>query len=148
MVTFTETQDHELIKSILFHPEILKFSSEGYDIEKDSFEVDTTYTYLVGTKGSDIVGLAKVKPITSVCYELHSCLLPAYQGASGSVFNYLAAKLLEFPLVERIVTWVPQNNKRALAAAKANGFEEHGFIPDAWFDGEKRIGLYIYGVEL
>lgn len=149
MITFKPTVDDTQIKDILFDPSILPWICEFHsELDKDTFKVDHAYLYLLAEDEDEVCGLAKMRPLSSACWELHSAILPAYRGNPSHYFNSLAVDLLEHTAAEKVITWIPEDNKRAKLAAEAAGFKQEGFIPKAWRKGEDIIGLYLFGVEL
>src|SRR5579859_528465 len=132
---FERTKDLELIKTIVTHPYIWPGVSDDFSPEPEKWQPmdPEVWTYLTVSEAGELLGLWALVPLSTICWEVHTCLLPKAYGSTAIaaaesgvqwVFSRTACK--------RIVTNVPAYNRLALRFAKACGFTEYGFNPDSY----------------
>jgi len=135
MIQFERSSDYELIRSIMTHPRI-------YDkIADDSSPAPADYHppeheaiwYVMVRDAGELLGLWMFCPQNAVCWEVHTCLLPAAWGDRGQA----AARLLpewiwENTCCRRIITNVPTTNRLALHFALKAGMRMFGVNPRSY----------------
>ena len=154
MITFERSQDYELIRRIMTHPRVFdKISDDGSPAAEDFRPVESDvfwYVILRDVKPVDEVdtlGLWMFSPESSVCWQVHTCLLPDAWGPRGRE----AAKLLQEWIwtrtpCRRIVTTVPETNKLAMWFAFEAGMLPYGFNPDSFLKGGRLWGQVLMGI--
>lgn len=147
MIECTACEDKELLLSILKEESIWNNISEDYQ-DKESFVLPSSLIYFKFVENGILLGVCAIRPVSSICAELHTCLLKTALGLAKDVFTSFAVFLLENTILESLITIIPEVNKRASAAAKKAGFEEKGFLPLSYRKGGELIGQYIYQVIL
>ncbi len=83
MIELKETQEVDVIKSIMTNPILFRLTN-GKSANINDFQLDETFQYLVCKKEEEIVGLLQVKALTKVVLEVHIFLLPKYWGKKVS----------------------------------------------------------------
>ena len=134
MLTFERSQDYNLIRSILQHPQIYPYISDDGSPSAEDFqpvESDAMWYVLVREQLRDrkqrLLGLWLFVPQNTVCWEVHTALLPDAWGPLGhEAAREMAKWIWEHTPCKRIITNVPEPNRLALHFAKEAGMEEYG----------------------
>lgn len=129
MITFQRSTDVELIKRVMTHPQIYPSISDDACPPAEQFQptMHETIHYMVVKDGEELLGLWVLSQQNSVCWEVHTCLLPCAWGDRA----VLAAKtgldwLWKNTSCQRLVTNVPEYNLLAYRFSKAAGFQLFG----------------------
>jgi RimJ/RimL family protein N-acetyltransferase len=132
VIRFERSFDYELIRSILVHPRVYPHISDDGSPAAAEFrplQSDAVW-YIVVRDGEEVLGLWMLHPHNSICWEIHTALLPNAWGERG----LRAARLLpewiwKNTLCRRVMTNVPDNNRLALRFAREAGMTEFGVNP-------------------
>lgn len=135
MIKFERSFDYELICRIMVHPRIWPhISDDGSPPASEYRPIESQAIWYVivrevhpDLKGEDLLGLWMFVPQNTVCWEVHTCLLPCAWGERG----LRAAKLLpnwiwRHTPCRRIVTNVPRTNRLAYHFAVKAGMRMFG----------------------
>ena len=130
MITFERTQDYALIREIMTHPKIYPYIIDDGCPPVEGFqpqENDAIYYVAVKDEG-EMMGIWMLVPHNTVCFEVHTCLLPS---AWGRKSRDAAAQFMRWiweniKLCNRIITNVPAYNRIALRFARDCGMTEFG----------------------
>lgn len=122
----TRTHDMELVASIMRNPAIWPHIHEDGVTEPEPVDHDALY-WMLATQDQTVVGAFLVHAMSSVCYQMHTMILPEYWGA---VANSASRALLAWAFTEtdcrKMITNVPAYNRVALRFAKLNGGQQEG----------------------
>lgn len=126
--------DVDLIASVLKEEYVWSGIAED-GMDRESFEVPSILSYYVFSEDGVVLGLAALRPVSSVCAELHTCLLRKAAGRSKEVFITFAIWLLDNTNLETLITLIPVYNRKAISAALNAGFTTVGTISNSYMKG-------------
>lgn len=144
---FGRTHDRELIRHIITHPKVWKWMAED-GVSSDSWEpvIDPRVWYVVAAENKDLIGLFVFSPRTSVEYEVHLAVMPLAWHRATETAQRVIAWAWEHIGCERIVAWIPVDNKHALRLARKSGFTEFGLDHGAYRRGGKLLDIRFMGI--
>lgn len=127
------TQNAELIAAIVTHPAIWPHVSEGQSPEEWAPLLHETVYQLLIVDDDGIGGCFILVPQSSICWEVHTCILPSHRGEKARQ----AAKLCVDWMFDNapcmtITTRVPAYNRPAYKLARSAGFHDIGMVKSAW----------------
>lgn len=134
-MTFERTHDLELVRGVMTHPRIWRFISDDGSPEAGDFTPSDhpSVWYMKALDGAEFLGIWMFVPQTSVCFEVHTCLLPS---AWGPRATQAAREMAEWMWANspalRIVTSIPVINRLAIRLARNAGFTEYGRDPQSY----------------
>lgn len=133
MITAQPTEDLTLVRSVITHPQIWDHVSDDYSGQPESFVPAAQALYLAMYDDSELLGVFLVHPHNTVCWEVHTCLLPNAWGPRARVAAQSAiAWMWQHTAARRLITNVPVTNRLALRFARQSGFTEFGRNPDSF----------------
>lgn len=128
-MTFERSFDYELIRAVITQPEIYKFISDDGSPPREEYrpvESEAVW-YVVVWDGNELLGLFMLVPENTVCWQIHTCLLPdAWGFRAQEAAKLLPAWIWEHTPCRRIVTNVPAPNRLALHFAVRAGMKIYG----------------------
>lgn len=126
-MTVEFTEDYPLIAKIINHPLIRKMSDDDFCIGDIPIKKYDGVSWILVKDSENPVGVFALISRGSVCYEVHTCLLPKVW---GSISEDIGMKLISFvftnTVCQKIITSVPESNRLALRYAKAMSLKEEG----------------------
>jgi RimJ/RimL family protein N-acetyltransferase len=129
VIRIERSTDYALIRAIMCHNGIYRHISDDRCPPAAEFrpiESDDVW-YAVVWDDNDLLGLWMLYPQNSVCWEIHTCLLPHAWGVRARrAASVMAAWIWENTPCERLITNVPANNRAAYHFALAAGMEVYG----------------------
>lgn len=131
-MTFERTHDLVLVKFIMTHSKVWPMITDDLAGNPEDFQpVDHPATYyLLAKDGEHLLGVWVLNPENSVCWDVHTCLLPS---AWGPIARQAVKEAMdwvwEHTQCRRVVTKVPYFNRVALRFAKLAGMVEYGVNP-------------------
>lgn len=137
-MTFERSTDYELIRLIITHPRIWPHVGDDNAGSPEDFQPieHSSVWYVVVRDLDELMGCWILVPENSICYDLHTCLLP---NAWGPKATRAARELLSWVWTNtparRLITRVPATNRLALRYAKRAGMLEYGLNPLSWLKG-------------
>jgi len=146
---FERTHDMMLAREILTHPKIWPWITDDSSPAPELFHpVDAeAYHYLVVRDVTELLGLFLFSPQTSVCWEVHTCLLPSAWGPRAAQAAREAQGWIWLETrCRRIVTAVPIYNRLALRFALAAGMTQYGRDPLSFERGGRLWDRILLGV--
>ena len=133
MITFERTFDYEQIRKIMTHPRIYPYISDDGSPAPEEFrpyEHEMIWYITVHDKrdeGTDLLGLWMFIPENTICWEVHTALLPCAWGPKGQLAaRMLPAWIWAHTPCRRIITNVPSTNRLALHFAYKAGMKIYG----------------------
>ena len=142
-------QDVDFVAGILGHPEVFPFISED---GSDSADVTQHANALLATPVIYVMSpnewtLAIFVPRSSVCLELHTCILPDGRGKIALQVNRdVGAWIFENTTCQKVITWVPVFNRAADLMARRLGFELQGNNDKSFLRHGTLYDQLLYGV--
>ena len=148
-IAFERTTDLELIRKIVTHEKIWPHvSDDGAGHPEDYQPVNhPAIWYVTVLSNGQLMGAWIFTPENSICFGVHTCLLPQAWGS----FAHCAARAMaqwvwEHTPCKRIVTTVPTYNRLALAFAKGAGMEQYGLNPRSYQKNGKLYDQILLGI--
>jgi RimJ/RimL family protein N-acetyltransferase len=129
VIVLERTFDYDLVRRIVTHPKIYPHISDDNSPKAEDwqpFQSEVVWYILVKLDDAP-AGVFTFTPHNAVCYEVHTCLLPAIYG-KNSVLAGIAVIQWMFANspCRRIITNVPSYNILALRFAHNGGLKEFG----------------------
>lgn len=142
------TQDAELIKSVVTHDAIWPHVSDS-NVSRETWEpvIHDTVHQLAIYDDEGLGGCFILMPLSSVCWEVHTCILPTHRGWKAREATKLCAAWM-FANTEclHIVTKIPSYNRPAYKLAIDSGLRNLGMIESAWMKDGEVYDLYLLGL--
>lgn len=136
MIHCERTRDYELARQVLTDPRIYPFISDDSSPRRDEYrpiESDAVIYLACYDRGDaldEFLGLFLFAPVSGVCVEVHTCLLPNAWGARAAAAAIAASRWIwEHTETERIITQVPEDNPLARRFALKAGMRPYGRNP-------------------
>ncbi len=151
MIKRATTEDIESLKNIWSHPEIAPYIRDDLT---PKMEIDfkplvsnpLLYFLMAITESGDKAGCFFVHPWNSICFEVHTLILPEFR---GKVAITLGKEAIEWGFTEtlctKIVTQVPTWNRKAYAFALRVGFKIEGNNKSSFLWKGKLYDQYFMG---
>ncbi len=155
MIHFERSTDYELIRKIITHPKIYRHLVDDNSPARENYYPieDEVVWYIVvreifpDAEPQEILGLWMLHPHNSICWEIHTALLPNAWGdradrAGRMVFEWI----WENTPCRRLITNVPSSNRLALhyavrAGMKIWGVNEASFLKDGILRDQVCLGF-------
>jgi len=140
--------DIELIAETMRHPRIWPSVSDDESPPPEDFEpiISDAVIYLGMFASGKFHGLFMLHPHNSVCWEVHTCLLPSAWG-SAPVF---AAECIEWVFgnteCQRLITNIPSNNPLAARLAASVGMMKFGTNPKSFLKNGILLDQHMLGI--
>lgn len=113
---------------------------------KDDFEPGLGLLYLAVEDDGEKVGFFAISAINSICCEIHTVMLPI---AWGKTLKY-TEEVIDWIFSEtgflKIVTFVPETNKKALKLAIKSGLQIEGFLSSSFKKNGDLIGQHVLSI--
>jgi RimJ/RimL family protein N-acetyltransferase len=149
MLSFERTHDMDLVKRIMSHRKVYPHVSDDGCPAREEFVpiAHPAIWYVSVLDDGGVIGLFVFSPQNTVCWEVHTCLLPTAWGgrateAARGVIEWIWANTP----CRRIVTTVPANNRLALHLAERAGLEQFGVNAESWLKKGKLHGQILLGI--
>jgi RimJ/RimL family protein N-acetyltransferase len=145
-VTFKRSDDYALIRRIITHPRVYDFATDDYSPAPAAFEVndDPRIWYVLVNDGA--LGLMMFLPQSTVCYEIHCCLLPGAWGRSAEAARGAIDFIFQHTDARRIVASVPAYNRLTCKLARAAGMTQYGVNAAAFLKRGRLEDLICFGI--
>lgn len=140
------THDMELVATIMGHPAIFKHIAEDGTVSPEPID-HPGFFWLAAYHGPHIAGMFLVHPVSTVCYEMHTMILPSFWGDPASA---AAQALLEWVFTqtpcEKLVTRIPVYNRAARRFALTNGMQQEGVNRQSFLRNNELIDQINLGI--
>lgn len=140
----TPTDDYEFIKSVVCDPKIWPFVSDDY-CNLSEFEPDAGHLYLE-VFDHERMGFFAIRPVNSIVFEIHTTMLPKAWGKTLQYTKEVLEWIFENTNCQQVITFIPENNVKALKLAEKSGLTQKGFIENSWLKDGQLFGQYIFGI--
>lgn len=140
--------DAELILSAITHPAIYRHVVDDLGPKREDFAVmPSPDVWYMGAFEHDLfMGVFAFFPQNSVCWEVHTCLLPHAWGSSVAIARDMAAWVFSNTPCMRIITSVPDLNRLALRLAESVGFKRYGVNERSWLKDKQLRDQIVLGL--
>lgn len=143
------THDMGLVALVMGHPRVWPHIHEDGTDAPDPQDHEALYWMQATTDGQQLVGVFLVHAVSSVCYEMHTCILPECRGA---VAANAAQALLTWAFTEtecrKMITRVPAYNTAALRFALAGGMTQEGINRASFMRNGALIDQIMLGITI
>lgn len=149
MISFAPTRDEELIKAVVTHRRIYPHISDDFTDDPSLWEMpeNENITYLCAYDGEELLGMWVLIPENTICWDVHTCLLPS---AWGSRAIQAAKAAIDWvwknTACVRLTTHVPEYNVLALRFAESAGMTKFGFNDASYQKKGKLWGQHLLGI--
>jgi len=141
----TQTFDYDFIKEVCVTPSVWPHISDD-NCAIDEFTPSDSMIYLMVEDKGEKMGFFGLSAVNTICYEIHTTMLPK---AWGKTLRY-TKEVLDWIFTNtgclKVVTFVPETNKKALNLALKTGLKTEGFIDKSFLKGGVLIGQYLLGI--
>jgi RimJ/RimL family protein N-acetyltransferase len=147
-VTFEESVDYQLIKSVVDHPAVRRSIRDDFAASEDWQPViHPTVRYLLCRDGDEVLGLFVVVFVSAVLFLIHLMFLPSAWGERSRRALKEGIELLwNNSKCQRITGEVLETNIAALKAMTAAGFETWGVNRKSAIKGGRLVDVYHVGL--
>lgn len=133
---------------------VFKILTEGTiwsDISEDGATVNipdvSRDLYLGIWDGPTIVGMYKFNQLTSICWEVHTCIFKQYRKLAPSTVSFVYGWLLNnIANLQKIVSRIPETQRHVLQFALKAGLKKEGFNRNSYLKNGKIIGQHLVGI--
>ena len=149
MLHFAPLHDYELIRETIANPKIYAHvSDDGSPSREDFIPADhPAIVYLGAYEGTEYLGLWMLCPANSICWDVHTCLLPSSWGALATQATKAAIEwVFENTDCRRLITSVPSTNRLALKLAEHSGMTRYGVNPSSFLKNGKLLDQILLGI--
>ncbi len=148
-MTFARLDDLNVIAETITHPRIYPLVSDDFSPSRESFiPSDHPSLYYLGAwDQQEYLGLWMLAPANSICWEVHTCLLPhawgrrAVEATIGAIEHVWTETQCS-----RIITSVPAFNSLALRLAERAGMTRYGVNPKSFLKNGSLIDQILLGI--
>jgi RimJ/RimL family protein N-acetyltransferase len=154
VIWFERSIDYELIRSIITHPKLWPYLSDDNSPAPEDWQPirHEALWYVVVREietdaAGELLGLWMFVPQNSICWEIHTALLPSAWGERGQLASrLLAGWLWKNTPCRRVVTNVPASNGLALHFAHQAGMKIYGINEASYLKGGKLLDQICLGL--
>lgn len=142
------TQDMELVKSILFIPEIWERAAED-GAKKEEYEpsFDLMSGWMVVTEKEKTLGIILSHYDNTSTLKIHPYLLKDFRFRGREMMHLLYEWFLSLPeKLNKIVISVPETEKKVKNFANKVGFIDEGFNRESYLKNGKLYGQWCLGI--
>jgi len=146
MIHFERSFDYNLIREIITHPKIWPHVSDDGSPPPDQYRpIENEQVWYVIVRdiypdagSQEILGCWIFHPHNSICWEIHTCLLPNAWGERAHRAGRMVVEWIwEHTACRRIITTVPSCNRLALHFALKAGLKSYGVNEASWLKDGK-----------
>jgi len=152
MIRIERTRDAELVRAIITHPRIYPYVADDFSPIAAEFDpaaavANESVYFLAAYDDDGIVGVWMLNPINSICYEVHTCVLPAHWGEkTREVVKEAARWMFANTPCRKVVTHVPSYNRLAHKLAVDAGMQPEGCNRKSWLKNGILHDQYVLGL--
>lgn len=151
MISVQRTWDFHEIKFVVTHPKVYPHVTDDSSPRPEDYSPpDPNFVwYLLVKDDRETLGIFALVPQNSVCFEVHTCLLPNAYGqrarlAAVAAIGWMAAH----SPCKRVITNVPEDNRIALRFATRVGMKEFGINEKSFLKDGKLLDQHVLGITL
>jgi RimJ/RimL family protein N-acetyltransferase len=149
VIHIERSTDYGLIRAVMKTPAIYRHISDDGSPPASEYrpiESDAIW-YLVVWDANVLLGLWMLVPTNSICFEIHTCLLPhAWGERAHRAAQVMLNWVWEHTPCQRIVTNVPVDNRLAFHFALEAGMTVFGKNEDSFLKGGKLLDQICLGL--
>jgi RimJ/RimL family protein N-acetyltransferase len=145
-LTFEWCHDPALIRRIMTHPKLYSWLTDDTAGPVSGFTPPMDFSYVLVKREGDILGLFAIHPRNSVCWEIHTALLPHCWGPLATrAYREGLAWLRATTPCRKVIGNIRASNRLALRIAERAGLQriglntkcvmKDGILQDQWILG-------------
>jgi RimJ/RimL family protein N-acetyltransferase len=140
--------DIELIAETIRHPRIWPSVSDDGAGSPEGFEpiISDSVIYLGMFESGQFYGLFMLHPHNSICWEVHTCLLPSAWGNASVFALECVSWIFSETQCQRLITNVPTGNVLAKRLAASVGMTEFGLNPRSFLKNGEALDQIMLGI--
>lgn len=149
MITFERTRNYQLVGAIMRNPRLYDAAADDFAPARENFRPreDEAIWYILAKDGESILGVFALAPQNTVCWEIHTRLLPASWGAiAAAAARAVVPWIWEHTGCRRLVTVCPSYNRLAIRFAERAGMTRYGVNPASWMKGGELVDQVLLGI--
>lgn len=146
---FERTTDYTLVREIMTHPRLYPWLADDLAPAREELQPvqHPAIWYVLVFDGEELLGLWMFSPQNSICWDVHTCLLPGHGfRRARQAAREMAEWIWEHTPCRRIVTSVPSDNPAALRFAEAAGMRRYGVNERSWLKGGELLDQVLLGM--
>lgn len=141
----TQTFDYDFIREVCVMPEVWPHVSDD-NCSIEDFNPSDYMIYLLVEDEGEIMGFFGLSAINTICYEIHTTMLPKAWGKTLKYTKEVLAWIFENTECLKVITFVPETNKKAFNLAVKTGLKIEGFINHSFMKNNHLVGQYLLGI--
>jgi hypothetical protein len=145
-ISFEWCLDFDLIRQIMTHPKLYPWLTDDTAGPASQFTPPLDYSYVLVRQDAEVLGLFAIHPRNSICWEVHTALLPNCWGpVAKRAYREGLAWLKANTPCRKVIGNIRATNRLALRIAKAAGLTviglntkcvmKDGILQDQWILG-------------
>ncbi|HAV4987985.1 TPA: DUF2824 family protein [Acinetobacter nosocomialis] len=136
--------DLEEINKIILNDNVQKDICD--DLTRNKKVLDLSGYEWIGVIENNITqGLFLLIKHNSIAIEIHTCLLPSLRGSKAIEAGKLILKLI-FENHQKVISWIPENNRKAKLFAQMQGFQVEGINRASFLKDGKLLDQFLVGL--
>lgn len=144
-LSIERTHDMAVVRSILSHPRVWQHLHDDGMQEPSPVDHEGFFWMLVAD--DEPAGVFLLHAHNTICYEVHTALLPRIWGTGANeAYQLCAAWVFEETPCLKVITHVPTYNLRALAFAERCGFCREGLNRASFLKEGKLLDRHLLGL--
>lgn len=149
MIQFRRMENEVLVRDTIAHPAIYRHVADDLAPPRKQFRplMHESMLYAGAYLGEEYLGLFMFAPSNSICWDVHTCLLPVAWGEHAiPAAQGVVAWVFENTRCRRITTSIPAYNRLAIRLAVFAGMEMAGTNHSSWLKGGKLHDQVLMGI--
>jgi hypothetical protein len=147
VITFEFTRDFDLVKRIVTDPKVFPFICDDNSPKAEDYEPHKEMLYVHVRDEEQSLGIWAFFSHNSICWEIHTCLLPcAYGERASKAARTLAEWIWTNTNWQRVITNVPESNRLALMFALKAGLTRFAVNPKSYLKDGKLLDQVMLGI--
>lgn len=140
--------DADLIIRSITHPRVWPSISDDSSPDREDFVpvISDGIIYLGMYAADEYCGLFMLHPHNSICWEVHTCLLPNAWGRASIFTAECLEWIFENTQCQRLITNIPDGNPLAKRLALASGMQSFGINPKSFLKNGILLNQTMLGI--
>jgi hypothetical protein len=142
--------DFKFVKDIMLHDDVFKWICD--DGTKDKHEFEYRLPVMMSNDCNHFLSPGEgcvffLQPFCTGTYTVHTCIIPSFRGRKAVKYGRETVEFIFEKLpVQKIISYVPGYNRKAVIYSFMCGFKKEGEIREAWRMNGISYNLTIVGI--
>lgn len=145
MIEIKELTDLNKINEVILNPSVQDDISDDFSEGMELSEIPKNIQFMGVYLNNTLHGFYMFVPQNSVTVEVHTCLLPSLRGKNAIQAGRLAIAYI-FSNYKKIISYIPDGNKKAELYALLLGFKIEGINRESYLKNGKLIDMKLVGI--